>query len=141
MKTMLRKTTKPLGNNAGFTFVELLIAFFIITLIVAGYAAANTKAQQSSEVMHERTLAIQEANRVIELMRNTSRTGTFPGNVVAAYPSEGSVAGLVGLTDETITVSYADTSANPLDVTVTVAWTSYVGRPETEEVRTYITQR
>jgi prepilin-type N-terminal cleavage/methylation domain-containing protein len=129
-------------SQAGFTFAELMIALVILTLVIGGYIGANVKAQQTAEAMHERTLAIQDANRVIELMRNVSRIGTFPGNVVAAYPDESTLAGLANLTNEVITVSYnGNTSANPLDVTITVTWLSYSQREHTETVQTYITQR
>jgi prepilin-type N-terminal cleavage/methylation domain-containing protein len=129
-------------GQAGFTFVELMIALVVVTLVIGGYIGANVKAQQSAEAMHERTLAIQDANRVIELMRNVSRTGTFPGNVVSAYPDGSTSAGVAGLTNEVITVSYnGDSSANPLDVTITVTWSSYTQREHTETVQTYITQR
>jgi len=137
----MKSMKKPLGAQAGFTFVELMIALVVITLVIAGYVGANMKAQQNTEAMHERTLAIQDANRAIEQMRNSSRTGTFPANVVADYPNGGTPEGFSSLADEVVTVSYESPAANPLDVTITVTWTSYVGREESETVRTYITQR
>ncbi|MFH0984984.1 MAG: hypothetical protein V1882_05550 [Candidatus Omnitrophota bacterium] len=137
----MRKRNGLLNERTGFTFAELMIALVVTTLVVGGYVGANLKAQQNSEAMHERTLAIQDANQVIEQMRNTSRTGTFPNNVVAAYPNDGTLTGFSGLTDEEVTISYASATANPLDTTITVTWTSYAGRSETETVRTYITQR
>jgi prepilin-type N-terminal cleavage/methylation domain-containing protein len=138
---MMMITNLPRKGQSGFTLMELMIALVVTTLVIGGYVGANMKAQQTAEAMHERTLAIQDGNRAIEEMRDASRTGTFPDNVVMAYPNNGTPSGFNNLTDEVVTVSYASTTANPLDVTVTVAWTSYVGREETEAVRTYITQR
>jgi prepilin-type N-terminal cleavage/methylation domain-containing protein len=138
---MMMNQSRLSRSQAGFTFVELMIALVVVTLVIGGYIGANVKAQQSAEAMHERTLALQDANRVIELMRNTSRTGTFPDNVVSAYPDGSTSTGSTHLTDETISVSYASPSANPLDVTIAVTWLSYTQREHTEIVQTYITQR
>lgn len=130
-----------LDERKGFTLIELMIALLVLTLAIVGYVGANVIAQRNSGEMHERTVAIQDANRVIEQMRDTSRTGTFPGNVVSLYPQAGVVAGINNLTNEQITVTYANTTANPLDATITVTWLSYTRRQNTETVRTYITQR
>jgi prepilin-type N-terminal cleavage/methylation domain-containing protein len=128
-------------KQTGFTLTELLIALVVITLTLAGYIGANIMLQRNAEEMHERTIAIQDANRTIERMRSDSRTGTFPGNVTAKYPDTGIVAGFTDLVNEQVTVSYADTAANPLDVTVRVTWLTYARRQGFESVRTYITQR
>jgi len=68
---------KSRGERA-FTLVELMIAFVIVSVVIVGYVGANVMAQRNTEEMHERTIAIQDANRVIEQMRDTSRTGGFP---------------------------------------------------------------
>ena len=130
-------------NPKGFTIVELMIALIVASLTFGGYIGANILAQQNSEAMNERTLAIQDANRAIEQMRNTSRTTTqaFPANVVAVYPNNGTIQGSNNLTGEDIRITYANTTANPLDVTITVTWQSYARRASTATVRTYMTQR
>ncbi len=134
---------KPLGKQAGFTIIELMIALFVLTVMIATYVGANYAAQRTTEEMNERTIAIQDANRIIEQMRDASNTEDwdFPEDTVAAYPDGNTVAGIENLPNETITVSYASPTSNPLDVTITVAWTSYMGREHTEAVETYITQR
>lgn len=132
---------KKLHGQAGFTLIELMIALVVLTVVIVGYIGTNILAQRNTEEMHERTLAIQDANRVIEQMRNISRTGTFPGNVVTAYPNNGTPAGFQNLDQEAITVSYVSPTANPLDVTITVAWRSYTQHQVSETIRTYITQR
>jgi len=134
----MKKTKVP---QTGFTLIELMIALFVIALVIAGYVGANIRIQRNTEEMHERTLAIQDANRGIEQMRSASRTGTFPENVVALYPQNSQISGFDDLTNEQVTVTYADATANPLDATVTVTWLSYAGRQNSEAVQTYITQR
>ena len=131
------KIKSPLG----FTIIELMIALFIISLAIGGYVGANVLAQRNSEEMHERTIALQDANRTIEQIRNASKTNTFPQNVVTAFPQNGLVAGFANLTNEQVQVSYANPAVDPLDVLVTVTWLSYARRQVSETVRTYITQR
>ena len=132
---------KKLHRKAGFTLIELMIALVVVTVVIVSYIGANILAQRNTEEMHERTLAIQDANRVIEQMRNISRTGTFPGNVLTAYPNNSTPSRFRNLDQEAITISYVSPTANPLDVTITVAWLSYAKRQASETIRTYITQR
>jgi prepilin-type N-terminal cleavage/methylation domain-containing protein len=137
-------------DQAGFTIIELMIALLVLTLMIGSYVGANAKAQRNTEEMNERTVALQDANRVIERMRAASNTEDwhFPADTVTAYPNGGTVAGITNLTDELITVTYTTaevgkdpTKVDPLHVTTTVTWKSYAGREHTEAVETYITQR
>lgn len=137
MKNMKRLPRRP----AGFTLIELMIALVVLTLVIAGYVGANVAAQRNAEEMHERTIAIQNANQVIEQMRTLSNTKPFPASVVNVYPDQGHPEGFNDLPNEIITVSYTDTTENPLKVTITVGWLSYGGRQCTETAETYITQR
>lgn len=125
----------------GFTLIELMVALVVASVAIGGYVAANILAQRNAEDMFERTVALQDANRVIEQLRSTSRSGAFPENVIARYPHNNSINGINHLANEQITVTYASTTANPLAVTVTVTWFSYTGRTNSEAVQTYITQR
>lgn len=128
-------------NASGFTLIELMIALLVATLVIVGYIGTNIVIQRHAEEIHERTIATQDANRTIEQMRNMSRNGTFPANVVNSFPDDTAVTGFNNLTDEEVTVSYVSTTADPLDVTVTVTWLSYTQRQSTVTIRTYITQR
>lgn len=133
--------TKVSRNSSGFTLIEIMIALFVASLAIVAYVGTNIIVHRSTEEMHERTIAIQNANQVIERMRNTTRTVSFPSGLVAAFPDGGAVAGFNNLANEQVTVSYDSTTANPLNVTVTVGWLSYGGRQSTKTVQTYITQR
>lgn len=137
-------------NTAGFTLIEVMIALVIASIAFGGFIGANVVLQQNTAVLNERTLALQDANRAIEMMRNASRTTApvFPQNVTSVYPSNSTIPGFNTLRDETLTVVHQDlsgnpasASTNPLMTSVTVAWTSYRGRANTATVRTYITQR
>ena len=137
----MKSRNRPSKEQAGFTLIELMIALAVVSVLIVGFVGANTMAQKNNEEMHERTTAIQDANRAIEQIRNVSRTGAFPSSVVTAYPDNGALTGFNNLSDEAITVSYVSTTANPLDVTVRVTWVSYPHRNSEEVIRTYITQR
>lgn len=148
----MKSMEKPLDDRTGFTLVELMIALVVITLVIGGYIGANIMAQRNAEEMHERTIALQDANRAIEQMRDASRVDPYLDNVTATFPDGGTLPKVASgsltdgevfnsLPDEEVTVSYASTTANPLDATVTVTWLSYTGRAGSEAVRTYITQR
>ena len=103
--------------------------------------AANTYIQTQGDVMYERMVAYQDAHRVIESMRSTSLTGNFPANVTAGFPSGASVNGFNNLTNEQVTVSYANTNNDPLDITVTTSWREQGLRNASIQLRTLMTQR
>lgn len=130
-------------GEAGFTLVEVMITLLVMTLALLGILYANTQVQQTSEAAFERSLAVQDANRVIEQMRNISSDGDFPDNVTDIYPDGGEVAALAGLnlTNEVVTVSYVDPDLDPLDVLVTVSWDENGRRNVDIALRTIMTQR
>ncbi len=128
-------------NGKGFTLIEVMIAMVVAVMVLVGFVGANGNLRQTSESMFEKSVALQDANQVIELMRNAAASGSFPANVIASYPNGGTVSGFSNLTNETITVSYASASANPLNTTVTVSWLRNGARSVSTTLRTYITQR
>jgi hypothetical protein len=118
-----------------------MIATACMVLALFGLLATSTRLSQRAQENFERSVAVQDAHWVIEQMRNTAQTGTFPANVTAAYPNNGAVAGFSNLTNEAVTVSYVSSTANPLDTTVTVSWSLRGVRTTTETLRTMITKR
>lgn len=128
-------------DQKGFTLIELMIAMVVAVLALVGYVGATTHIQQTSESAFERSVAIQDANRVIEQIRNAASTGNFPGNVLGSFPNNGAVAGFNSLTAQQVTVSYADTTADPLDTFVVVAWNENGRRPASVTLRSLVTQR
>lgn len=128
-------------SQQGFTFVELMITMVVVILLVTGFLGSTTALQAASTAAYERGVALQDANRVIETMRNTAASGTFPGNVTSVYSNGGIVSGFNTLTNEQVRVTYASATANPLDTTVTVTYNSNGTRASTVTLRTYITQR
>ena len=134
-------TGRQVENQKGFTLIEIMIAMCVSVIAILGFITAVTSIRQSSEGAYERTIALQDANRVIEQMRDAATSGTFPDNVTAAYPNNAAVSGFTNLTSQQVSVSYANSTADPLDVTVTVTWLEHGRRSMTKAIRTFITQR
>lgn len=132
---------KLLKSQNGFTLIEVMITMAVMAAALLAVLTANAMISQTSEGAYQRLVAIQDANQVIERMRNTAATGTFPGNVTAAYPNGGNVAGFTSLPNETVTVSYASAITNPLDVTVTVNYLENGRRAANTALRSVMTQR
>ena len=137
-----------LKGEQGFTLIELMITVVVMVIAIGAVLQANTGMARTSEGMFQRSVAMQDANQVIERMRNTAISGTFPANVTAVYPNNGSVSGFSALTSEAVTVSYADRNGdgnalteNPLDVTVTVSYLDNTQRNTSMSLRSLITQR
>ena len=125
----------------GFALLEVLFGLFIVGLGLMGLLLANVNVQKVSDTGYERVVATQDAHRVLELMRNASATGNFPGNVTTTYPNSGIVAGFNNLNSEQVAVTYANPLANPLDITVTASWREGGRRNTSIQLRTLMTQR
>lgn len=132
---------REVNGQKGFTLIELMITVAVVVTIVVGFLGATTALQMANQAAYERSVALQDANQVIEQIRNTAGTGTFPANVTAVYANNAAVSGFTTLTNEAVTVAYANAAADPLDVTVTVSYSENGRRTMSTKLRTYITQR
>ena len=106
-----------------------------------GIVIGNTVIQQNSNAAYERSRAMQDANRMMEQIRDAASAGNFPAQVVADFGDGETVDGFTGLQDEIVTVDYADTAADPLDVTVTVTWLENGTRDMSVSLQAMVTQR
>ncbi len=137
----LRKVKKIFAGAEGFTFVELMVTAAVVSIVLLGFVSGNMAIQRTSDGAFERAVAVQDANRVVERIRDAAKTGQFPGNVTGTFPNNATVGGFNALDSEQVRVNYADSSANPLDVTVTVTWMQNGTRQAAEALRTFVTQR
>ena len=126
---------------AGFSLLELTIAMAVMAGGLLMILLANTYSHRTGEAMYERMVATQDAHRTLEMMRASSSSGNFPANVTTAYPNGAAVAGFANLSGESVTVTYADPAADPLDVTVTNRWRELNLRNTSTQLRTLLTKR
>ena len=132
----------------GFTLVEMMVTLLVMGVALAAVLQANGKIAQSSQSFYQRAVAMQDANQVLERIRNTASGGTFPSNVTAAFPHNGAVGGFSALPSETVRVVYTDRNGdgnaltdNPLDVTVTINYLENGRNASTASLRSLVTQR
>lgn len=133
-----------LHNQKGLTLIEAMITVAVIVVAFLGILGANIFIQQNAEGIFERTMALQDANQVIEQMRNAANEAgvEFQDAVVtAAANAAETVSSLPASHNEVITVAFADETANPLDATVTVSWDERGERSTSAVARAFITRR
>lgn len=141
MKRFGRLEARSRLNQKGLTLVEVAVTMMVVVLMLSGYLATNVVIQRAQQGAFERAVALQDAHQVIEDMRNKATQGQFPGNITGTYPDGGTVSGFSDLTSQQVTVSYADPTANPLDVTVSVSWLENGVRQVQTDLRTLVTPR
>lgn len=136
---------KAVKNEKGFTLFELLIAAVILFVAFILALQASTSLNQGNELAQQTVIALEDAHRAIEAMRKESATGTFPNNVVSKYPAGQAMTGFTTLDAEQVVPAYVNTTANPLNITVTVTWnavTKTTGtRPMSTQITTLMTKR
>ena len=108
-------------NERGVTFVELLITVFVFTGAILGALMFFVNAMIASQYAKDLTVVTSHAEYVMEEMESRSTLANITGtNWVAWYASQG-VANLPG---EVINVTFTNTSADPLDISVNLRWST-----------------
>lgn len=142
---MIRRYNK----KRGFTLVELMIAATIIIVALATLLATYFVSFDANEMARYRIQASNDAKAVLEQMRNVVQVGNL-SDVTSQNWTNWSLQNIIqnqnhpmvgDANSETITVSYADASADPLEVTVRVNWTVKNGRPQSLMLVTLMTKR
>ena len=105
-------------RRAGLTLLEVIITIALLTSVTLGTTMVLVPVARQSRINRETTLANAQVRRVIEGLL----TIPFP-DIVRTYP-DGSVLELENLPAGTLSVSYVDPSANPLEIHLELAWTS-----------------
>lgn len=127
-------------SERGFTLTELVIAAAVMVIAILSMMQSSFSVMNVSQASYQKSVAMQDANTLLENMRDLAATGTFPANVTGTYANNSTVS-YSNLPSETATITYASSTANPLDVRVTVSYLENSVRSTSVTVRSYITQR
>lgn len=117
------------GRMQGFTLMEAVIGTFLIAVGLVALMSAFLSGLMLVESGRNQAVASADARAVFEEMRRLSVSGLRPsGNRVEVVTTRdwstwSRTAGLTTLPSETISVSFRDLNADPLEATVTVNWT------------------
>ena len=113
------KTLNNAGNKSGFTLVEVLVTVVILVIGILSSLMYFTTASASTVLARDIMIATTHAEHVLEEMRSMSALADITNADWTTWASDN---GLSDLSSETITVTYADNTADPLNITANVSW-------------------
>ncbi len=123
----------------GLTLMEVLMAMTVFATAILALFGIYGNLASMRETGRNLNQALADAQTVLERMRQNSSSGL--GLVINTdWGTWAHQNNLTSLSAETITVSYVDTNADPLDATVRVAWTER-RRARSAVLESFITQR
>ena len=120
-------------NSKGMTLVEILVATAVFTIAMAGLLNTFFTLMYLFQVTESYEVAIADLRDVMEQIKATAFTdilADFPHGITGG-PSGAPYSAIVGnytLTNENITVTYANVAAEPLEIKVSVQWSDSKGR-------------
>ncbi len=132
-------------NSKGFSLLEFFISAIVLFVALSLSISAVNYISQTNEMSYEEIVALQDAHRAIEQVRQQSAIGLFPENVINTFPDNQAIAGFNNLPGEQVTINYVSTTENPLNLTISVTWNSTTkngnNRTMTTQLTTLVTQR
>jgi len=148
------KDMDRLRNQNGFSLVEIMVATLILAVAVLSAGVGILQIQNLSEVSRQKAVAVADANRVLEAMRdranaslsnlqNTNWTTWAANNIILPRRVQGSQgSNEIQLSQENVVVNF--NGNDPKRVTLTVNWMYQRGttsRPYSYQVITQMTRR
>ena len=133
-------------NKKAFTIIELLIAAGVLVIAILTTAFCVLNLSDMNELSREKTIALADADRVLESMRDTANNSlaslrTTDWTVwAAANVINTKGANEIRLDQENAAVAFASPTDNPAQLTLTLNW-SHKGRPYSYQVTTLLTDR
>ena len=111
---------KRLRSRNGFSLAELLVAVFVLTVGISSALLFFTNTIAALQYARDSTIATSHAEYIFEEMQTrsslsnitTTNWGTWFGN-----------QSLGTLPSESVSVTFVNAAAKPLDTTATVSWT------------------
>lgn len=107
-------------GKSAFTLIEVLAVCLILIIAVVGTLGVFSVSFSLNQGSKNTIIALSDASSVLESMRNIDPFSI--ASLLAGYPNGSTLGGYANLSSETVQVNYADTSADPLQATVTVTW-------------------
>ncbi|MBU1932500.1 MAG: type II secretion system GspH family protein [Candidatus Omnitrophica bacterium] len=129
--------------GTGFTLLELMIGTAVLIIALVGLIAAYIGCFSLNESARNLTIAVNDAQCVTEEIRDINiplkiTSQDWTAWALADSPGGG---GCNSLDNETVIVTYpSGTSAEPLEILVTVSWTEK-GRQKNTQVVTLLSER
>lgn len=123
----------------GFTLIEVLITMIVFATAILSLMGVYGNLAALRETGRNINQAMADAGSVLEMIRENAGSGlaTVTATDWTTWAQNNS---LTSLSDEAVTVSYQDVAADPLNVTVQVAWTER-GRARSATLQSFITKR
>lgn len=132
-------TMNKIQGRPAFTLAELLMVTAILAYSLSVVLLTFINSSALLEASRNMVTATAHAEYVLESVKNTAFSN-IPTNISNGIWTWNTAAvntnGLTALNSESITTSYS--GANPLDITVTVAWQDTRGRSRSKSLRTLI---
>lgn len=128
---ILRGKNRLRGTRArGVTLLELTMAVAVFTVVLGAAAQALVSYHSAMEIQHQRTQALQTCRSTLAAMRQArdANPGDLQAAIVNVWPAGQDLPGVGALSNEVVRVTYTDTTANPLEVTVTCQWQDLTNR-------------
>ncbi|MFA5060303.1 MAG: prepilin-type N-terminal cleavage/methylation domain-containing protein [Candidatus Omnitrophota bacterium] len=126
----------PKLNKRGLSLAELLVAVFILAIGVLSAVMFFANAIASTEFANNITIATSHAEHILEEMRTRSSLSNITSTNWSTW---GQDDGMITLPSETISVTYTNPLANPLEAAVAIGWTKS-GRTSNVTMTTRITK-
>ncbi len=108
-----------LKSNQGFTLAEVLVTalVFLVGFVCALLLFINS--MSSTEYAGDLTTATAHSEHIFEEMKTRA---TLANITATDWQGWAQSDGMITLPQETVTVTYVNQAANPLDITVTISW-------------------
>lgn len=106
-------------RNKGFTFIELLLAVFILSVGISAVLMLYTSSMLSAANAWDMTVATANAEHMLEEMQTRNSLADI---VNTDWTMWAGAHGLNTLPKESFSIDFADPAGDPLNVQITVRW-------------------
>jgi type II secretory pathway pseudopilin PulG len=127
------------------TLIEVLVATLIFSVALGAFLSSLSAIMEVIDLARDKSQAVADLRSVLEharatpfdLLTNRFPNGTIDGPVANNYTA---IVGAYRLTNEHITVTYANPNTDPLELRTTLTWQDKRGRNRTAGISTFRTR-